>query len=160
MRRSREITPHFNPAALRELRAKRQLSLDALGALTGILRADLIGYEHGRRTPGIDRLAALATALEADPWQLTTVDPQTPTLADLRARAGVTKSAIATHLGIGRSTWDSIERGRRSLQADTAARVAEFVQAKARLLVPEHIEVHVTAADIQLAHQRGISDHL
>ncbi|HET7486481.1 MAG TPA: helix-turn-helix transcriptional regulator [Acidimicrobiales bacterium] len=117
----------FDPEALRRARRRRRLSHDALAELVDVARPNLIAYERGTTRPGIEVLAALAGALGVDPLALTTATPRTATLADLRARAGVTKTELAARLGIARSTWDFIERGGRTLRPDTAAAVAEIL---------------------------------
>lgn len=115
-KRSGEVVRSFDPEALRKLRESRGLSHDSLGAMVRVARPNLIGYEKGRERPGIEVLGDLARALEVDPLALTTATPATVTLADLRARAGLTKSALATRVGLGRYMWDQIERGKRTLQ--------------------------------------------
>jgi len=89
-----------------------------------VARTNLIGYEKGRQRPGIEVLGDLARALGVDPLSLTTVTPATATLADLRARAGLSKSALADRVGLGRYMWDQVERGKRTLQPEIAAKVA------------------------------------
>lgn len=123
-RRTAEAVRSFDPEALRRLRRGRGLSHDALGALVGVSRPNLIAYEKGAMRPGLEVLAALAGALGVDALELTTATAETATLADLRARAGLSKSALATRLGLARSTWDLIERGRRRLQPAIAAAAA------------------------------------
>jgi transcriptional regulator with XRE-family HTH domain len=131
-KRSGEIVRSFDPEALRRLREERGLSHDSLGAMVRVARPNLIGYEKGRERPGIEVLGDLARALGVDPLALTTATSATATLADLRARAGLSKSALAARVGLGRYMWDQIERGKRALQPDVAAKAAEALGVSAR----------------------------
>ncbi len=123
-KRSGEVVRSFDPEALRRLREARGLSHDSLGAMVRVARPNLIGYEKGRERPGIEVLGDLARALGVDPLALTRVTPATATLADLRARAGLSKSSLAGRVGLGRYMWDQVERGKRTLQPDVASKVA------------------------------------
>lgn len=133
-RRSVEAVRSFDPEALRRLRRARGLSHDALAELVDVARPNLIAYEKATKRPGVEILIALARALGVDPLALTTSTARTATLADLRARAGVTKTDLADGLGMARSTWDLIERGGRRLQPETAAAVAEILGVSERTL--------------------------
>ena len=48
---------------LRHWRRERGLSLKALAEKIGVSESTIVGYEQARKTPGIDKLMALATAL-------------------------------------------------------------------------------------------------
>ena len=133
-RRSVEPVRSFDPEALRRARQRRRLSHDALAELVDVARPNLIAYEQGTTRPGVEVFAALARALGLDPLALTTATSRTATLADLRARAGVTKTELASRLGIARSTWDLIERGTRKLRPETAAAVSEILGVDERQL--------------------------
>jgi len=140
--RSREGVPSFDPVALRRLRRAAGLSLDQVAASAGVTRQQLIAYEKPRgdkaaRTPGMDTFTALAAALGLDdPLGLTTADTATATLADLRARRGVSKAAVAAHLDMTPGAWDAIERGRQPLRAGTARRVAELLEVDPEVVEP------------------------
>lgn len=127
----------FDPEALAALRRRRGLSHDALGRLVGQTRNNLIAWEKGRVLPSPANLVRLAAALEVDPLELTTVTLRTATLADLRARAGLSRPTVAAALGIGRSSYDRYERGRgpRELPAGIAAQLAELLAVHPRTLV-------------------------
>lgn len=126
-RRSVEPVRSFDPEALRRIRWRRGMSHDALAAVVEVARPNLIAYEQGTKRPGVEILGALARALGVDPWALTTARARTATVADLRARAGITKTDLARRLGIARSTWDLIERGDRQLRPELAVVVAELL---------------------------------
>jgi transcriptional regulator with XRE-family HTH domain len=133
----------FDPEALRALRHARGLSHDQLGEAVGMNRPTLIAYEQKRRRPGIAAVVALAGFFDVDPLELTTSTLETATLADLRTRAGLTKTAVAENLGLGRSTWDQVERGRRTLQPYVATRLAALLD--------------VSVSQVLAAHERGPS---
>jgi len=64
-------------ATLRELRAKRNLTLDALAAAAGLTKAAVHQYEQGRYIPSLGTIAALAVALKSKPSALVAaIDPQ------------------------------------------------------------------------------------
>jgi transcriptional regulator with XRE-family HTH domain len=107
-----------------------------------VARPNLIAYERGAR-PGLEVLVALARALRVDPWELTTVNPDAPTLADLRLRAGLTKAELAAHLEMSRNAWHLVETGKRNLRPPVAAAVAKTLR--------------VSARRVQEAWQRGIA---
>ena len=49
---------------LRRWRQERGLSLKALAKISGVAEMSLVAYERGRKTAGIDKVAALAKALD------------------------------------------------------------------------------------------------
>ena len=161
--RSGERVASFSGATLRETRRNRGLSIDALGELVAVTRSALVGYEHDRVRPGIEILVDLSRALRVDPYKLMGIDRGAATLAHLRATAGLTKTAIARRLGMGRSTWSHIERGTRSLQPAVAERlaplldapVAEVLAARARGIAAEHAAAARATQDrhFALAHR-------
>ena len=120
-----EAVRAFDPAALRRLRQERGLSLDALAELVGISRSNLIPYEHERTRPSPGTLRRLAEGLGVDPLELTTVTAETATLADLRARRGLTKTELAAQLGVPRHRYERVERGVRTLEEPLVAALAE-----------------------------------
>lgn len=119
-----EAVPSFEPAALRRLRQARGLSHDALGAQVGISRPSLISYEKGIRGIGVHNLHLLARALGVDVLELTTATRATATIADLRARVGLSRTDVAELLGIDRSMWARIEQGNRRLRPELVSEVA------------------------------------
>lgn len=140
--RSGESVVSFDPAALRRIRTERGLTIEALAQRCGVPRPSVSNYEAGRTIAGIDTLQVLASVLGVDPLDLTTATPETSTLADLRARAGVTRSAMAAGLGIARDTWDAMETGRRRLQDRLIDQLAAVLS--------------VTAEQVVQAHARGL----
>lgn len=128
--RTNEAVRSFDPEALRRLRQARGLSHDALGARVGIARPRLIAYEKGTKRVGLHSLHLLARALGVDPLELTTVTRATATLADLRARAGVSMTDLADRLGMHRTMWDRIERGERGLSPTAAEAVGDVLGIK------------------------------
>jgi transcriptional regulator with XRE-family HTH domain len=137
-----EAVRSFNPEALRRLRQAAGLSHDALAALVAINRQGLIAYEKGTKRVGLHSLHLLARALDVDPLELTTVTRSSATLADLRARAGVSKTDLAARLGMHRTMWDRVERGERRLSRDNTQAVAEVLG--------------VEASEVRAALERGV----
>jgi len=126
--------PSFDHAALFRLRRARGLTQDALGELVGLSRPALIAYEKGSRTPGPTILYRLAEALGVDVLELTSATLRTATLTDLRARAGYTKTELASELGVRRHTYDRIERRVREPEPDLVPRLAAVLGVSARTL--------------------------
>ncbi len=137
----REAVRSFDPAALVRLRRARGLSHDALAELVTSARPTLIAYEKGARTPGPAALHRLAGALGVDALALTSTTLKRATLADLRARVGLSKTELAGRLGLQRHTYDRIERGVRQLEPQTIEAMAEILG--------------VTAAAVEAAYKRG-----
>lgn len=104
-------------------------------------RPTLIAYEKGARIPGPAALHRLAGALGVDPLALTSTTLKRATLADLRARVGLSKTELSSRLGLQRHTYDRIERGVRQLEPQTIEAVAEILG--------------VTAAAVEAAYKRG-----
>lgn len=119
-----EAVPSFDPVALRRLRRTRGLSHDALGAQVGISRPSLISYEKGTRGIGVHNLHLLARVLGVDPLELTTATRATATIADLRARVGLSRTDLAELLDIHRTMWARIEQGSRRLRPELVSEVA------------------------------------
>ncbi len=123
-----EAVPSFDPGALRRLRRARGLSHDALGAEVGISRPSLISYEKGSRGIGVHNLHLLGRALGVDVLELTTATRDTATIADLRARVGLSRTDLAGLLGIHRTMWARIELGNRRLRPELMSEVARVLE--------------------------------
>jgi transcriptional regulator with XRE-family HTH domain len=120
-----ERVSNFDPQRLLEARRAKGLSHDALGALVGVARPNLIAYEKGRRVPSPARVVAIAEALGVDPLELTT----TPSLAeatfsDLRLRAGVANVDLAEEASVSYSYLYLVTTGARPLRPELAERLA------------------------------------
>jgi transcriptional regulator with XRE-family HTH domain len=123
-----ERVSNFDPQRLLEARRAKGLSHDALGALIGATRPNLIAYEKGRRVPSPPRLAALAEALGVDPLELTTTaSAAEATFSDLRMRAGVSNSRLAHDAGMSLSYLSMITTGVRPLRPAIAERLAAIL---------------------------------
>jgi DNA-binding XRE family transcriptional regulator len=66
------------------------------------------------------------------PWQLTTVDPRSAELADLRAWAGLSQQELADRAGVVRATYAVIERAELPLRADVARELARVLGRRVR----------------------------
>jgi DNA-binding XRE family transcriptional regulator len=53
-------------------------------------------------------------------------------MTDLRARAGLTKTAVAQALGVPRHTYDRIERGVRRPEPELLSQLAELLEVSER----------------------------
>jgi transcriptional regulator with XRE-family HTH domain len=137
----REAVHSFDPAALVRLRRAQHLSHDALAQLVASARPTLIAYEKGARTPGPSTLHRLAVALGVDALDLTSTTLEAATLADLRARVGLSKTEISLRLGMRRHTYDRIERGVRELEEGTAEALSGALE--------------VPASAVKAAYERG-----
>ncbi len=123
---------NFDPAALAEYRRRRGLSLDQLGERIGRARPNLITWEKGRSTPSPPKLVALAEALGVKPWQLTTIDPRSAELADLRAWAGLSQQELADQAGVVRATYALVERAELPLRPEVAQELARALGRRVR----------------------------
>ena len=123
---------NFDPAALAEYRRRRGLSLDQLGARIGRARPNLITWEKGRSTPSPPKLVALAAALGVKPWQLTTIEPRSAELADLRAWAGLSQQELADQAGLVRATYALVERAELPLRPDVAQALSRVLGRQVR----------------------------
>ncbi len=72
------------------------------------------------------------------PLELTYITAKTATLADLRARVGLSKTEVAAELGVARHLYDRIERGLRELESALAGRLAEILQVPQTKIVAAH----------------------
>lgn len=132
----------FDPTALARVRKARGLSQEALGAAVGRARTNIIPWERSAGdTPSPRNLVLLAQVLDVRPWELTTVDPETAELADLRTWAGLTQRELADAAGIPRSSYSLLERGGLPLHADAAERIAA--------------ELGRTVEEVQRAYERS-----
>jgi DNA-binding XRE family transcriptional regulator len=67
---------------------------------------------------------ALARALDAAPWELTTVRPEEATFADLRCWAGLTQAQLAERAGLAPTTYAALERHELLLRPEVTRRIA------------------------------------
>lgn len=123
---------NFDPSAMAKHRRRKGLSLDQLGERVGRARPNLITWEKGRSSPSPRKLIALANALSVEPWQLTTVDPRSPELADLRAWAGLTQQELSDRAGVVRATYALVERSELPLRSDMAEKLARVLGKRVR----------------------------
>ena len=123
---------NFDPAALAKYRRQRGLSLDQLGERIGRARPNLITWEKGRSTPSPPKLVALAAALGVKPWQLTTIEPRSAELADLRAWAGLSQQELADQAGLVRATYALVERTELPLRPDVAQALSRVLGRQVR----------------------------
>lgn len=131
-------TRNFDPSALRRIRQARGLTQQQLAEAIGVARTYVVYWERSHVDPnsgrarGVqpepDTLVALAELLGVKPHELTTVDPQQATLADLRTWAGLTQRQLAARVGVAGPTISSIEQGRRRLRPELAERIAAELQ--------------------------------
>ena len=123
---------NFDPTAMARHRRRKGLSLDQLGERIGRARPNLITWEKGRSSPSPRKLVALAEALGVKPWQLTTVDPRSPELADLRTWAGLSQQELADDAGVVRATYALVERAELPLRPDVAEALARVLGKRPR----------------------------
>jgi rhodanese-related sulfurtransferase/transcriptional regulator with XRE-family HTH domain len=98
-------------ANLRELRASRDLSLDALAKLSGIARAQLGQIELGRTTPGLDVVWKLARALDVPFATLVTAPARHGTVV-VRLRRSQARKLVSSEGRFGsRPLFPPSERG-------------------------------------------------
>jgi transcriptional regulator with XRE-family HTH domain len=134
----------------RQLRARRKeagLSVTALARRAEVAPQDVSRYESQKMSPGPDRLARLAAAVNVAPLDLTNRDVLGEGLKSLRTAAGLTQANLAELAGpdMTVSRLKSLELGkvRRLTHADTAALAAAL---------------NVSGPEVRAAHQWDL-DH-
>lgn len=71
--------------------------------------------------------------------------PKRNTLAEVRARRGLTHQQVADAAGISRAFYTRIESGIRTPSLDVALRIAEVLDADPRELFADVLDEHATA---------------
>lgn len=130
-------TRHFDPDALRRIRRARGMTQQQLADAMGVARHYAVSWERQGRDPATGRpravepepanLVRLAEILDVAPHELTTVDVEEATLADLRTWAGLTQKELAAQVELAGPTISSIEQGRRRLRPEVAHRIAQVL---------------------------------
>ena len=145
----------FDPDRLRQLRVAAGLTQHELAMRTGTDASTIGKYESGSRTPYVDRLASLASALGVTPAELTQIGFDPGRLRQLRVAAGWSQRELAARAGTDRPTIAEYESGDRAPFYDRLAMLAsalgvpptELTQAGAGTLA----ELRVAAGLTQLA---------
>ncbi|MFD3334953.1 helix-turn-helix domain-containing protein [Streptomyces sp. NPDC058700] len=110
----------FDPEALRSLRlshGKRAnrphpLTAEALGAMVGASKSQILDYEQGRHTPDPKRIQALAAALDVTPEQLMLTEGREAwDVADVRRAGGLRAQDIYSALGVSPKSYRRFEAG-------------------------------------------------
>jgi transcriptional regulator with XRE-family HTH domain len=130
----------FDPEKLRAARgasraragyATGQWTQEHVARLLGVERTNYIGWERGQWSPTPATLARIAELLEVTPAELTSLEEDQATLADLRQWGGWTQQDVAEQLGMSRSWYAALERGDRSVSD-------RYIESLARLLGRPH----------------------
>jgi len=100
------------------------MSRAELARQAGAPRSDISKYEAGQAAPQPPRLADLARALGVPVASLLEAPGDGEGLAQVRAAAGLTQSALASRAGIGLKRYELAETGRRPLSDTDIARLA------------------------------------
>lgn len=132
----------FDSARLREARIAARLTQDELGDRIGTNRHHIAHFEAGRRTPAPATLANLARALNLAPHELTTINPDTPTLKDLRVLAGLEPATAAAQVGVHADLIQKLEAGTRSLTDRLAPALAALYNVTIDELTAAHARDH------------------
>ncbi|MFF8552802.1 helix-turn-helix domain-containing protein [Streptomyces sp. NPDC015501] len=108
----------FDPDALRKLRSAytdaagrlRPLSAEALGAMIGASKSQVLAYEHGRHVPDPKRVRALAKALGVLPEQLMLEGGREAwDVADIRRASGLRARDVLDALGVSPKSYRRFE---------------------------------------------------
>jgi len=89
----------LNAPAVRRAMERRGLDAKRLAVQVGVSAVTVRSWLGGRSAPNPSRLAALATALDLDPVQLTGVPSSLQTLADLRIHSALNQAEAAALVG-------------------------------------------------------------
>ncbi|MEH6821805.1 helix-turn-helix transcriptional regulator [Dietzia kunjamensis] len=131
----------LNALAVRRGMERHGLDVKRLAVQVGVSAVTVRSWLGGRSAPSPSRLAALATALDLDPAQLTGVPSTLQTLADLRIHSALNQSQAAARVGTSRTSLSDYELG-----------VSELPEA----LIPALAETYkVTADEVIDAWQRS-----
>lgn len=122
--RKRETVPTFDPDRLTALRTDQQLTVGALAERCGLYRQNLNTIETGRRPAAFDTVIELAQALNVDPTELTTLDPDQLPLSGIRLQRHISRVELAEKTDVSYHLWWQIETGRRNLTDALAERAA------------------------------------
>ncbi|MFH8729415.1 helix-turn-helix transcriptional regulator [Streptomyces termitum] len=108
----------FSPDALQALRSSytdatgklHPLSAEALGAMVGASKSQILAYEHGRHVPDPKRVRALAEALRVLPEQLMLEEGRDSwDVADIRRASGLRVQDILEALGVSPKSYRRFE---------------------------------------------------
>lgn len=116
----------FSPRVLRRLMLEREVQPDELASTISVSRQAVSAWLTGATAPSPASLLRVAEALDVQVETLTPASATKPRLADLRTRRGLTQAAAARELALAASTLSGIERGRRPLDRELAARLADL----------------------------------
>ncbi|MGK2382250.1 helix-turn-helix transcriptional regulator [Gordonia tangerina] len=103
----------FSATALRRTMNRHGVAPDELAEMVGISRQAVSSWLTSATVPSPTSLARVAEALGVDVSDLAPTLENTPTLVDLRVRAGLTQTAAAGRLNVGRTALGEVERGQR-----------------------------------------------
>ncbi len=144
----------FSPASLRRHLQRTGYTVEDVADQIGLSRQAVSAWLTGRTTPSPQSLAKVAHLLDVTPADLTPgVSLDAATLQDIRTRAGFSQVAVAQKLGVLQSLLSEIERGRRDLNMDLVASMADLYD-----VAPDDVadawEQAVTRRKDQLAARR------
>ncbi|MEV6331478.1 helix-turn-helix transcriptional regulator [Streptomyces sp. NPDC051909] len=148
----------FDPEALRTLRASyadgegvpRPLSAEALGAMVGASKSQILDYEHGRHTPDPQRVLALAGALRVEPELLMQQeDRETWGVADVRRASGLRAQDILSVVGVSPKSYRRFE-----VQGIVPARKPRFLDDVAAALRISHNDLDKAVSNIPAVRAR------
>ncbi|MGW4954556.1 helix-turn-helix domain-containing protein [Streptomyces parvulus] len=104
----------INGARLRAARVTRGFRTQReFASALGCARSTVSMWEASKATPRPDMLARVAELLAVDAWDL--LEPQRPSLRGLRTLAGLRAVDVAWGLGVQKSSYCDVERGRQSI---------------------------------------------
>ncbi len=131
----RSVVRGFSGARLRQRRTERGFTIDDLGDLAGVSPPVVSGWETGRYSPTPHLLDRVATALHITIQDLVVLPPEKAMLSDLRTQAGLTQADVAKTLGISPSTLGRIEKGRKDIDDELPAALAEVYETTTDLVI-------------------------
>lgn len=109
----------FDAEAFQRAWQRSGLSVAELAHRAGVPRVHQVrAWLHGKRRPTVRYLRALAEALGIPPHELTSSDPATATLRDLRVWVGYTQRELADTAGLSASRYALLEQGQHAPSDD------------------------------------------
>lgn len=124
---SRRILQGFDPDALKRRRNELGMTRGDLARAADISVTAVADWENGRRTPQVDSLAHVASALKCEISAFVHMGPGARSLADLRILAGLTQPQLGKITGISTTVISSLERAESGLSEERAEVLARVL---------------------------------
>lgn len=125
----------FSPAVLRRQMVRAEIAPAELAELVGVSRQSVSAWLNSVTAPSPESLLKIAEVLDADVDDFL-LARDGDSLSDLRVRVGLTQSAVAERLRVGRTVLGELERGeRQELPAGLEGQLANLYKCEPSVVV-------------------------